>query len=285
MFSDAQQGYIAALVANMRDEYPYYIAYSDFRYGDYENASIYVIFSKEKITSRGLYSYEVPAGVKYALITNNYSSYNANLARTVVNSFSGGVVNVPVINVFNKCDIGGFEDWERIYKTAGFKVFTVSAESGEGIELLKKELKNFVSAFTGNSGVGKSSILNALFGEMKLETGAVSDKLGRGRHTTRHVELFKLKNGAYIADTPGFSTFETNKYDIILKDDLADCFNEFADFDTKCRFQDCSHTKEKGCAVIEAVNNGVIPRSRYDSYVEMYEEAKQIKEWEIKDKL
>lgn len=96
MFSDAQQGYIAALVANMRDEYPYYIAYSDFRYGDYENASIYVIFSKEKITSRGLYSYEVPAGVRYSLITNNYSSYNPNSARTVVNSFSGGVVTVPV---------------------------------------------------------------------------------------------------------------------------------------------------------------------------------------------
>ena len=95
MFSDAQQRYIASLVANMRDEYPYYIAYSDFRYGDYENASIYVIFSKEKITSRGLYSYEVPAGVRYSLITNNYSSYNTNSARTVVNSFSGGVVNVP----------------------------------------------------------------------------------------------------------------------------------------------------------------------------------------------
>ena len=96
MFSDAQQGYIAALVANMRDEYPYYIAYSDFRYGNYETASIYVIFSKEKITSRGLYSYEVPAGVKYSLIINNYSSYNTNSARTVVNSFSGGVVSVPV---------------------------------------------------------------------------------------------------------------------------------------------------------------------------------------------
>lgn len=96
MFSDAQQRYIAALVSNMRDDYPYYIAYSDFRYGNSETASIYVIFSKEKITSRGLYSYEVPSGVKYSLITSNYSSYNINTARTVVNSFSGGVVNVPI---------------------------------------------------------------------------------------------------------------------------------------------------------------------------------------------
>lgn len=96
MFSDAQQRYIAALVSNMRDDYPYYIAYSDFRYGSSETASIYVIFSKEKITSRGLYSYEVPAGVRYSLITSNYSSYNTNTARTVVNSFTGGVVNVPV---------------------------------------------------------------------------------------------------------------------------------------------------------------------------------------------
>ena len=96
MFSDAQQRYIAALVANMREDYPYYIAYSYFRHGNYENASIYVIFSKEKITSRGLYSYEVPSGVRYSLITNNYSSYDTNTARTVVNSFTGGVVNVPV---------------------------------------------------------------------------------------------------------------------------------------------------------------------------------------------
>ena len=120
MFSDAQQGYIAALVANMRDEYPYYIAYSDFRYGDYENASIYVIFSKEKITSRGLYSYEVPAGVKYALITNNYSSYNANSARTVVNSFSGGVVNVPAYEfVYTNADFTGSSVQPDINKLYG----------------------------------------------------------------------------------------------------------------------------------------------------------------------
>lgn len=96
MFTDAQQGYIASLVANMRDEFPYYIAYSDFRNGSYDSPSIYVIFTKEKITAKGLYSYDVSSGVKYSLITSNYSSYNTNTARTVVNSFTGGVVAVPV---------------------------------------------------------------------------------------------------------------------------------------------------------------------------------------------
>lgn len=120
MFSDAQQGYIAALVSNMRDEYPYYIAYSDFRYSDYEHASIYVIFSKEKITSRGLYSYEVPAGVKYSLITNNYSSYNSNSARTVVNSFAGGVVNIPVYEfVYTNADFTGSSVQPDINKLYG----------------------------------------------------------------------------------------------------------------------------------------------------------------------
>ena len=114
MFSDAQQGYIASLVASMRDEYPYYIAYSDFRYGSYENASIYVIFSKEKIISRGLYSYEVPTGVKYSLITNNYSSYNNNTARTLVTSFGGGVVTVPV--------------YEFIYTNAEFSTSSVQPD-------------------------------------------------------------------------------------------------------------------------------------------------------------
>ena len=136
-------------------------------------------------------------------------------------------------------------------------------------------------AFTGNTGVGKSTLLNHLDSDTVRATGEISRKLGRGRHTTRHVEMFEMKNGALVADTPGFSTFETNKYDIILKDELAGCFNEFEEYFGKCRFPDCSHTKEKGCAVIEAVKNGEIPPSRHESYVAMYEEAKQIKEWEI----
>ena len=184
----------------------------------------------------------------------------------------------PII-VFNKCDIGGFEDWERIYKTAGFKVFTVSAESGEGIEHLKNELKNFVSAFTGNSGVGKSSILNALFGEMKLETGAVSDKLGRGRHTTRHTELFALPEGGFVADTPGFSSLEYDCADYEFKENLVYYFRDLKQYADGCRFTSCTHTCEKGCDIIRAVQNGEVAESRHRSYIALFEELKDLKPW------
>lgn len=184
----------------------------------------------------------------------------------------------PII-VFNKCDIGGFEDWERIYKTAGFKVFTVSAESGEGIEYLKNELNNFVSAFTGNSGVGKSSILNALFGEMKLETGAVSDKLGRGRHTTRHTELFALPEGGFVADTPGFSSLEYDCADYEFKENLVYYFRDLKQYADGCRFTSCTHTCEKGCDIIRAVQNGEVAESRHRSYIALFEELKDLKPW------
>lgn len=184
----------------------------------------------------------------------------------------------PII-VFNKCDIGGFEDWERIYKTAGFKVFTVSAESGEGIEYLKNELNNFVSAFTGNSGVGKSSILNALFGEMKLETGAVSDKLGRGRHTTRHTELFALPEGGFVADTPGFSSLEYDCADYEFKENLVYYFRDLKQYADGCRFTSCTHTCEKGCDIIRAVQNGEVAENRHRSYIALFEELKDLKPW------
>ncbi len=139
-----------------------------------------------------------------------------------------------------------------------------------------------MSAFTGNTGVGKSTLLNHISSNLEIKTGEISKKLGRGRHTTRSVELYKLDNGGYIADTPGFSTFETQKYDIIRKEELLSCFPEFRDYEGKCRFPDCAHIKEKGCAVLEAVRNGQLAASRHNSYTEMYEEARQIKEWELK---
>jgi ribosome biogenesis GTPase len=139
-----------------------------------------------------------------------------------------------------------------------------------------------MSAFTGNSGVGKSTLLNAIDNKLNIQTSEISEKLGRGKHTTRHAQLYKLANGGYVADTPGFSTFETNKYEIIRKEELADCFTEFQKYKNDCKFHDCSHTKERNCAVIEAVENGEISKIRHESYCQMYEEAKLIKEWELK---
>ena len=190
--------------------------------------------------------------------------------------------NIKPIIVITKIDIKGIHEIMNIYSTAGIEVCSVNNITGEGCDTVLKQLTGKLSAFTGNSGVGKSTLLNNILPELKLETNEISKKLGRGKHTTRHVELYKLENGGYIADTPGFSTLDTQRYDIIFKEDLADCFTEFSDYTGNCRFQDCSHTKEKGCAVINAVENGLIKKSRHDSYVQMYEEAKQIKEWELK---
>lgn len=187
----------------------------------------------------------------------------------------------PIV-VFTKIDLKNSAELETIYKNAGIDVYSVDNTTGEGYEEIKEMLQGNISAFTGNTGVGKSSLLNNIFPELSLATNEISKKLGRGKHTTRHVELFPLEKGGYIADTPGFSSFETNQYDIIFKNDLADCFTEFSEFTDKCKFMDCSHTKEKGCAVIQAVNDGIISESRYKNYVTMYEEARLLKEWEYR---
>ena len=186
--------------------------------------------------------------------------------------------------VITKTDKGSSEDIEKIYKGAGITVFTADNTTGEGSAEVREHIAGKLCAFTGNTGVGKSSLMNNMFPKLCLSTNEISRKLGRGKHTTRHVELFRMPSGGYIADTPGFSSFDTNRYDIIFKDDLADCFREFAEFSDECRFPDCSHTSEKGCAVIEAVKAGRIAESRHRSYLEMYEQAKQLKEWEYRNK-
>ena len=184
------------------------------------------------------------------------------------------------IIVLNKCDLDGAEELYETYVKAGFTTLRVSAETGEGIPELGRLIAGKVSAFTGNSGVGKSSILNALQPDFHLQVGEVSDKLGRGRHTTRHVELIRLSCGALVADTPGFSSFELDKGELCRKEELASRFREFAPYIGKCQFLDCAHIKEKGCAVRSAVKAGEIPKSRHDSYVRLYEQAKQIPDWE-----
>lgn len=188
----------------------------------------------------------------------------------------------PII-VFNKSDMGDFSEYISIYQKSGFKCFSVSALTGEGIEDIKKELCDCVSAFSGNSGVGKSSLLNALFGdELRLQTGEVSDKLGRGRHTTRHTELFRHKLGGFVADTPGFSSVESNNGNYDFKEHLAECFIDFNSYTDNCKFTSCTHTCEKGCSVLEAVADGKLSKTRHDSYVALFEELKDLKQWTAK---
>ncbi len=189
----------------------------------------------------------------------------------------------PII-VFNKCDMGDFGAWQRIYKNAGFKTYVISAQTGEGLEELKAELKDSVSAFTGNSGVGKSSVLNYFFGSDAIATGEVSEKLGRGRHTTRHTEIYPLDFGGFVADTPGFSSIELGEMGYALKESLAECFPDFGDFRGECRFSTCTHISEPGCGVLRAVKDGKIEPTRHASYKTLFSELKDLKDWNIKGK-
>lgn len=188
--------------------------------------------------------------------------------------------NVEPIIVFTKNDLQSADEYIEIYKNAGFKTFAVSNETGEGIGEIKAVIENGVCVFTGNSGVGKSSLINRMYPDFALETGEISKKLGRGRHTTRHVELLKINNG-YIADTPGFSSLDFETNDLIKKDELAFCFPDFSDYIDSCKFSTCAHVNDKGCRLIEAVNNGDVMRSRHESYVTMYNEVKDLKDWQL----
>lgn len=190
--------------------------------------------------------------------------------------------NCESIICFNKCDLNEVEELYQTYRQAGFTTLRMSAETGEGIDTLREVVAGKACAFTGNSGVGKSSILNALDPALSIQTGEVSEKLGRGRHTTRHVELFRLSNGAVVADTPGFSSFDTELMDLWRPEELQYTFREFAPYLEQCRFQGCAHVKEKGCAVLEALKDGKIAPSRHASYVRLYTQAKEVPEWKRK---
>jgi len=180
----------------------------------------------------------------------------------------------------NKLDLDPAERLYEIYRSSGFTTIRTSAKTGEGIMELRNVISDSTCAFTGNSGVGKSSILNALDPEFRIIVGDVSKKLGRGRHTTRHVELFRLSCGAIIADTPGFSAFDTES--LAIKTELQDLFPDFLPYLGHCRFLDCAHIKEPKCSVLDALNNGKLQKTRWDSYERLYKQALLHKEWESK---
>ena len=190
-------------------------------------------------------------------------------------------INVEPVIVFSKTDISSCDRLVQIYTKAGYRCIVYSDVTKDGVEDVKSLLKGRISAFIGNSGVGKSTLLNNILPDLGLKTAEISDKLGRGRHTTRTVELYKILDG-YVADTPGFSTVDLMRYSLCMKEELAYCFPEFQDYITDCMFTSCSHTCEKGCAVLEAVKEGAISDSRHKSYLLMYEELKDVKSWQLK---
>ncbi|MGN1137910.1 MAG: ribosome small subunit-dependent GTPase A, partial [Ruminococcus sp.] len=190
--------------------------------------------------------------------------------------------NIEPVIVISKSDLKSGTEFADIYRKSGFRVFEYSSNDIDSALKIRPVFKDKITAFAGNSGVGKSTLLNTLYPQLSLDTGEISEKLGRGRHTTRTVELYKL-DGGYIADTPGFSTVDIERFNMIEKDNIQFCFPEFRDYLTKCKFTSCSHTCEKGCCIIDAVNNGIIPESRHKSYVAMYNEVKDIKKWQLKN--
>lgn len=183
----------------------------------------------------------------------------------------------PVV-VFSKCDLADASDYVDIYLSSGIASFAVSSKTGEGADSFARIFESSVCALTGNSGVGKSSALNMIEPSLRIATADISDKLGRGRHTTRTVELYEICGG-FIADTPGFSSLDFENGERIVKENLQFCFPEFEKYIGSCKFVSCAHTGEKGCAVGDAAERGEIQKSRLDSYRMMYGEVKDFKDW------
>lgn len=188
--------------------------------------------------------------------------------------------NIEPVIVLTKTDLAAFDEIYNIYKSTGYSVYTFSSVDMIGVDEIKKELKGCVTAFTGNSGVGKSTLINALNPGSKIETGEISEKLGRGRHTTRQAEIFHVAEGLVI-DTAGFSSIDFVNDNLMMSEDVQHYFPEFDEYIGQCRFTGCAHIGDKGCKICEMVEKGVISKSRHDSYVAMYNELKNVKKWNM----
>ena len=184
----------------------------------------------------------------------------------------------PVV-VCTKSDLAGADFLEKAYAKSTLPFIRIDYETGEGLDEVKGWIGGWLCAFCGNSGVGKSTLLNALLPDAGRETAAISRKLGRGRHTTREVTIFEAFGGR-IADTPGFASLETGRAGYIPKEELELAFPEFGPYLGRCQFTGCSHRSEKGCAIREALAQGLLSQTRYDSYCAMYDEVKGVKDWE-----
>ena len=186
---------------------------------------------------------------------------------------------VPVTICFNKCDLVSEEEKEKlqqIYAPAGYEILFTSVKTGENIDNLKALLADKTTTVAGPSGVGKSSLINELQTGVRMQTGAISDKIGRGKHTTRHSEIISIGQDTYIMDTPGFSSMDLPGFE---KEDLWTCYPEFVPYEPECRFIGCSHIGEPDCGVKNALAEGKINQVRYDNYVMLYEEMKNIRKY------
>lgn len=189
--------------------------------------------------------------------------------------------DVQPVLVFTKADLADAKDLQEAYRLSTLPVIEIDYKTGEGLEQVKEWINGRLCAFCGNSGVGKSTLLNTLLPQLRQQTGEISQKLGRGRHTTREVEIFPAFGGL-IADTPGFASLDVERVGYIPKENLQFAFPEFGPYINQCKFTGCAHRGEKGCAVLQALKNNEISQSRYDSYAAMYDEVKDIKDWEVR---
>ena len=253
-----------------------------YKTGKYRNVFAELGYDEKEIEERKNFLIRPPvANIDRLFIVSSVLDPKPNLY--VIDKLSAFSVyhGIEPIAVFSKSDLSDTSRYEEIYSKSKIKTVCCSSLNNEGINEIIKLIDGNVCAFTGNSGVGKSSIINAIAPELSLAVNETSSKLGRGKHTTRTVSLYSI-SGGFVADTPGFSSIDfENSSERIFKDELPDCFPEFSDFTDNCKFSlSCSHTTDKGCAVIKAVEDGIISKERHESYVKMYEEVKNFRKWE-----